>query len=69
MKNVLTFAELQEISGYKCPSRVEKCLREQGIKFFRSKYGIWTTIDIINAASGIQSFILPYPDSPEQDLI
>ncbi|MCB1606071.1 MAG: hypothetical protein KDI71_03705 [Xanthomonadales bacterium] len=50
---VLTFNQLQEATGYQRLSDVERCLKDQGIRFFRGKGGIWTTIELVNAAGGL----------------
>lgn len=51
---VLTFEDLQHITGYQRRSDVERCLVEQGVKIFRGRSGPWTTLDLINKAGGIK---------------
>jgi hypothetical protein len=50
---VLTFDDLQLLTGYRRRSDVERVLASQGIRFFRGRIGPWTTIDLINHAGGI----------------
>lgn len=51
--DVLSFEDLQRITGYQRRSDVERTLLEQGIRMFRGKAGPWTTIDLINRAGGV----------------
>lgn len=46
--------QLLEVTGYKRPADLEKCLRDQGIKYFYGKGNrIWTTTEILaKAANG-----------------
>ncbi|UXA39112.1 DUF4224 domain-containing protein [Pseudomonas juntendi] len=58
--DVLSFEDLQRITGYQRRSDVEKTLVQQGIRMFRGKSGPWTTIDLINRAGGVE------PGQPER---
>ncbi|WP_095156094.1 DUF4224 domain-containing protein [Pseudomonas sp. Irchel 3E13] len=51
--DVLSFEDLQRITGYQRRSDVERTLVQQGIRMFRGRTGPWTTIDLINRAAGI----------------
>ncbi|WP_016715749.1 hypothetical protein [Pseudomonas monteilii] len=51
---VLTFQDFQQLTGYQRRSDVERCLIGQGVRIFRGRSGPWTTIDLINQASGIK---------------
>lgn len=51
---VIEFASLRSLTGYKTQAAVERCLRSQGIKFFYAARGVWTTLDLINAAGGLK---------------
>ncbi|MBD9653544.1 hypothetical protein IB239_01800 [Pseudomonas sp. PDM12] len=51
--NVLTFQDLQRITGYGRRADVERTLKEQGIRLFRGRSGPWTTVDLVNLAGGI----------------
>lgn len=52
---VLTFEDLQRITGYQRRSDVERSLINQGIRMFRGRTGPWTTLDLIHQAAGIES--------------
>lgn len=54
---VLTFKDLQRITGYNRRADVEKALLGQGIKLFRGRIGPWTTLDLINQAGGVKPVI------------
>lgn len=49
---VLTFQDLQRLTGYTRRSGVEQALRKQGIRWFWGRNGPWTTIDLVNHAAG-----------------
>lgn len=51
---VLDFQALRTITGYKTQPAVERCLKDQGIRYFYSRSGVWTTLDLINAAGGMK---------------
>ena len=46
--------DLKRITGYERLADVERCLVAQGVRFFRGRRGIWTTVDLVNAAGGIE---------------
>jgi hypothetical protein len=50
---VLTFPDLQLLTGYRRRADVERTLTSQGIRFFCGRIGPWTTIDLVNHAGGI----------------
>ncbi|MDT6920358.1 DUF4224 domain-containing protein [Pseudomonas atacamensis] len=52
---VLTFQDLQHITGYQRRSDVERSLIAQGVRLFRGRTGPWTTLDLINQAGGVTS--------------
>jgi len=52
--NVLTFEDLQHITGYQRRSDVERSLINQGIRMFRGRTGPWTTLDLIHQAAGME---------------
>lgn len=58
--SVLSFQDLQQVTGYQRRSDVERCLVDQGVRIFRGRSGPWTTIDLINRAGGIK------PDSDDR---
>lgn len=51
---ILEFDDLRQITGYHRLADVERCLHAQGVRVFRSRAGIWTTIDLVNAAAGLK---------------
>jgi hypothetical protein len=53
MADTLSLEELRRTTGYTRVSDVERCLRQQNIRFFWGKDGPWTTIDLVNAAGGL----------------
>lgn len=55
LHGVLTTAQLTETTGYQRPADIERCLREQGVRYFWGKDGPWTTIDLVNAAAGLKA--------------
>lgn len=50
---VLTFADLKRATGYSRQADVERCLKDQRIRFFWGKDGIWTTLRALHAAHGL----------------
>lgn len=52
-QNVLTFEDLQQLTGYKRAADVESALEESGIRYFASRKGCWTSLALVNAAGGI----------------
>ena len=53
--SVLEFDDLKAATGYQRLADVEKCLERNRIRFFRGRDGIWTTLDLVNAAGGISA--------------
>ena len=60
---VLTFQDLQHITGYQRRSDVERSLIAQGVRLFRGRTGPWTTLDLINHAGGVTSASVERYDS------
>jgi hypothetical protein len=50
---VLEFDDLQRLSGQSQPAAVERWAEQNGVPFKRSRRGIWTTLDALNAALGV----------------
>lgn len=65
MSQVLTTTDLKQVTGYQRSGDIERCLEKQRIKFFYGKDGVWTTIDLINAAGGI----FPTQEAQDEDII
>ena len=61
--HVLTFEDLQRITGYQRRSDVERSLFDQGIRMFRGRTGPWTTLDLIHQAAGIESVSAEHYDT------
>lgn len=61
MNQILTHADLQSLTGYRRQADVEACLRRQGIRFFRGRTGIWTTMAALNHLLGV-----PQVDRPDE---
>ncbi len=57
---VLTFQDLQRLTGYTRRSGVEQALRKQGIRWFWGRNGPWTTVDLVNQAAGHSPAIEKY---------
>ena len=51
----IDYEELKELTGYQRRGDVERCLKDQGIRFFIGRAGVWTTVDLVNAAGGLQA--------------
>ncbi|MDX1489697.1 MAG: hypothetical protein R3332_00270 [Pseudohongiellaceae bacterium] len=47
---ILNSEQLKEITGYQREGDLTRYLDENGIPHFRSKNGIWTTVELVNAA-------------------
>lgn len=52
--SILTTADLKAATGYERAADIERCLRTQGVRYMRGKDGPWTTVDLVNAASGLR---------------
>lgn len=52
---ILTFQDLQSITGYSRRADVERILLDQGVRIFRGRTGPWTTLELINQAGGVKS--------------
>jgi hypothetical protein len=51
--SIIECEDLLAITGYEKPGDAARSLRKQGIRVFDGKAGIWTTLELINAAGGI----------------
>ncbi|MEF2147746.1 hypothetical protein [Aquilutibacter rugosus] len=52
---IAQFEDLQQISGYTRAADVIKWADENGIRWKYSRNGIWTTVDALNAALGLDA--------------
>lgn len=50
----LNIEDLKQLTGYERAGDVERCLAQQGVRFFWGKQGPWTTRELINAAGGLK---------------
>lgn len=55
MSKLITTTELKTATGCKRDSDLETVLRKNGVRFLFGKNGIFTTVDAVNAAMGLQS--------------
>lgn len=51
--SVLTTDNLKEIAGLQQAKALRDWLRSQNIRFFESKNGPWTTLNLVDAAQGL----------------
>lgn len=65
LRNVLQFVDLQRLSGFHTPQRVEQWARENGIPFKHAHGGIWTTLAAINVSLGVRPSAANEPYDPE----
>ena len=63
------YEELKERTGYQRRGDVERCLKDQGIRFFIGRAGVWTTVDLVNAAGGLQAQAPANSEAYSADLI
>lgn len=54
MSAIVTFDELKAATGCKRLSDLEKCLRQNGVRFLYGRNCIYTTTDALNAAMGLE---------------
>lgn len=52
--SILEAADLLRITGYQRIADAVRCLQRQGIHVYFGKNGPWTTVELVNAAGGIQ---------------
>lgn len=50
---VINAQQLSELTGLKRPGDIARWCEKNGIKYFHSRAGIWTTLDALNAALGV----------------
>ncbi|MBK1719184.1 DUF4224 domain-containing protein [Thiocystis violacea] len=46
--------DLATLTGYKQQADIERWCQRQGVRYFRGKAGIWTTLEAVNAALGLR---------------
>ena len=45
--------DLERLTGYQQQADIEKWCQKNGIRVFRSRAGVWTTLEAVNAALGL----------------
>lgn len=50
VNGLLTTADLRASTGYDRVGDIRRCLEKQGVEYFWGKDGIWTTVELVNAA-------------------
>lgn len=68
VSHVLDFEALRALTRYQRAGDVERCLRQQGIRVFYARDGVWTTLELINAAGGLQP-AANAPDAYPPDIV
>jgi hypothetical protein len=53
--------DLERLTGYQRQADLEKWCLANGVRYFRGKAGIWTTLDAVNAALGLATKGPPAP--------
>ena len=46
--------DLERLTGYTRQADIEKWCQHNGVRFFRSRAGVWTTVDAVNQALGLK---------------
>ena len=54
MTSLISTDQLKAATGCTRLSDLEKCLRQNGVRFLYGKHGIFTTSDAVNAAMGLK---------------
>lgn len=53
---VLNCEELLRLTGFQRVADMQRCLDEQGVRYFKGRGGeLWTTVDLLNAAGGLSN--------------
>jgi hypothetical protein len=60
---LVNFESLKALTGYERRSDIERSLQSQGIRYFYSRYGLWTTITLINHAGGAGAYNSEFYDA------
>lgn len=54
MSALLDFDTLKHVLNCTRQADVERLLHKAGIRFFYARAGVWTTMDLVNAAGGLR---------------
>jgi hypothetical protein len=57
----LSPSDLADLLGYRRQADIERWCEAQGVRYFRGRAGIWTTVDALNAALGLSPAGTPRP--------
>ena len=60
--------DLERLTGYQRQADLEKWCLANGVRYFRGKAGIWTTLDAVNVALGLAS-VHPPAREPEPTVV
>jgi hypothetical protein len=66
MDKFLDFESLQQLTGYKNPSSIEKCLAEQGVPVLHGKNGPFTTLSALENGLGLD--VKTTNKNPDQEI-
>lgn len=50
----LSHADLERLTGYSRAADLERWCEQNGVRYFRARGRIWTTLDAVNAALGVR---------------
>jgi hypothetical protein len=53
LSQTLSAEDLARLTGYTRPADIERWCDRNGVRYFRGKAGVWTTLDAVNAALGV----------------
>jgi hypothetical protein len=51
----LSHDDLVALTGYQRAADIERWCHRHGVRYFRGRAGIWTTLDAVNSALGLRS--------------
>lgn len=51
--SALAQEDLERLTGYQRPADIESWCQRNGVRYFRGRRGIWTTLDAVNSALGL----------------
>jgi hypothetical protein len=51
--STLSHEDLERLTGYQRTADIERWCEQNGVRYFRGRRGIWTTLDAVNAALGV----------------
>mgnify|MGYP001037210898 CR=1 FL=1 len=46
--------DLERLTGYQRQGDIERWCQTNGVRYFRGRHGVWTTLDAVNLALGIK---------------